>query len=1143
MNLPQSPRRPSRSGRLARLALLTGGLTQAVLAQTFTHPGLLHTQADFDRMTAKVAANAQPWKSGWDRLVANSHAQLAWTPQPTTYLIRGASALGSENYSKAMNDSAAAYQTALRWKLTGDTAYADKSVQILNAWAATCVSIEGDSNQSLAAGIYGYQFANAAEIMRAYAGWAPADFADFQQWMLTVFYAKNHDFLVRHHDTCDSHYWANWDLCNLASMMAIGVLCDDQAVFDEAVAYFQNGVGNGKLDLLVHHLHPGHLGQIQESGRDQGHATLCLSLVGVLCEQAWNQGVDFYGLDNNRILAGAEYVAKYNLLHDVPFTIYRNCDGIVHTAVSADGRGTLRTGWESIHHHYVNRLGLAAPFTGDMAELLRPEGGGGDYGPNSGGFDHLGFGALVSTLDPVAAGAAPSGLRADVAGRQVTLSWWGSAHATGYQVKRALAAAGPYSTVATVVGDRAGNYLLDPGLSSGTTYHYVVTADLPTGESAASAPVAALADQRLPGAVIGTPGSFNNLGSTIACVFDDELQNFYDAASASGQWAGLDLGAGVSAVVNQVAYCPRAGFPSRMVGGKFQGSDTADFSSGVTDLFTITTAPAEGVLTTQTVSNPAAFRYLRYLGPNNGFCNVAEVRFHGAISGLATPAAPVGLSATPAVGQVDLVWTASPGATAYQVKRATTTGGPYVIVGQPDGPTFRDSFGIVDGVTYYYVVTALNSAGVSGISGQTAATAPYGVVKLTGAIIGSIGSWGNNPATTKEAALDGNTATFYDAAATSGAWVGLDLGASGATALTDLSYFPRTNYSARMTGGVFQGSNTADFSSGVVNLHTIAAQPAEGLYASAAVTDPTSFRYVRYLGPTGGGCNVAEVEFYRAAGTLTAPAAPTGLSATVASASQINLSWTASTGAHTYTVKRSTTGGAPYTTLATDLPGLAYNDPGLAAGATYTYVVSAVNPIGASPESASASATTPGLPAPWTTLDIGAVAAAGSANHAAGTFTVLGSGADIWGSADEFRYVQQASAGDCDLIVRVAGVQNTNSQAKAGIMIRESAAAGARYAGVFVTPGAGVRFQRRSTTGGSTSNTSVSGLAAPRWLRLTRTGNVFRAYHSANGSTWTQIGSNATISMASAATLGLAVSSRADGTLCTATVDNVTATP
>ena len=89
--------------------------------------------------------------------------------------------------------------------------------------------------------------------------------------MLDVFYPKNHDFLVRRHGTNPTHYWANWDLCNVASVMAIGVLCDRRDLYDEAITYFKSGVGNGSIEHVVYYMHSGNLGQWQESGRDQGH--------------------------------------------------------------------------------------------------------------------------------------------------------------------------------------------------------------------------------------------------------------------------------------------------------------------------------------------------------------------------------------------------------------------------------------------------------------------------------------------------------------------------------------------------------------------------------------------------------------------------------------------------------------------------------------------------------------------------------------------------------------------------------------------------------------------------------------------------------------------------------------------------------
>ncbi|MDB5769087.1 MAG: concanavalin A-like lectin/glucanase superfamily protein [Collimonas fungivorans] len=465
--------------------------TPATPASTaFVHPGLLHTQADFDRMSQKVNAKAAPWIDGWNILIANGHASLNYKPNPQTEVYRGNDGVHGQNYSLLYNDVAAAYACALRWKISGDELYAKKAVTILNDWSKLTV-IGGDTNAALAAGLYGYEFANAAEIMRSYSGWAAADLASFQNMMRTVFYRINHDFLIRHNGTEATHYWANWDLCNMASIMAIGVLCDDRAMFNEAVEYFKNGIGNGAVSQAVYYVHPGYLGQWQETGRDQGHNTLGIALMGPICEMAWNQGVDLYGYDNNRFLAGAEYVAKANLIesgstfYTVPYVTYNNVDRVNQTAFATGSQGLARPGWVLVYNHYVNRKGLAAPycqkFTGRSE--LKPEGGGGNYGPNSGGYDQLGYGTLTCTRDPIASGMAPSGLTAIASQGQVMLSWWGSAYASSYSVQRGTVAGGSYTTVATGISDLL--TYTDSGLAPGT-YYYVVTAQTPSGTSAAS---------------------------------------------------------------------------------------------------------------------------------------------------------------------------------------------------------------------------------------------------------------------------------------------------------------------------------------------------------------------------------------------------------------------------------------------------------------------------------------------------------------------------------------------------------------------------------------------------------------------------------------------------------------------------------
>jgi hypothetical protein len=369
----------------------------SAIAQTFVHPGALHTQADFSRMAAQVAKGAQPWLDGWQVLLKNPHASLSWTPHPAETVYRGKDGTHPENYRTLYNDIAAAYALALRWKISGDDAYADKACAILDAWSATLTGIGGNPDKFLASGIYGYEFANAAEILRSYKHWPAQNFNRFKTIMVNVFYPMNHDFLVRHNGAKIDHYWANWDLANVDSMIAIGILADRRDIYAEAVEYFKHGAGNGSIEHVVWKIYPEGLGQTQESGRDQGHNVLNVSLLGAFCQMAWNQGDDLFGYEDNRVLKGIEYIAKYNLGEAVPYTKYANSD-VVQEEISSHGRGDGRPAWELFYNHYVVLKGLDAPHTTQFAKKLRPEGGGGNYGPNSGGYDQLGYGTLTYTL-------------------------------------------------------------------------------------------------------------------------------------------------------------------------------------------------------------------------------------------------------------------------------------------------------------------------------------------------------------------------------------------------------------------------------------------------------------------------------------------------------------------------------------------------------------------------------------------------------------------------------------------------------------------------------------------------------------------------------------------------------------------------
>ncbi|MBI1390885.1 MAG: hypothetical protein GC154_20840 [bacterium] len=350
----------------------------APVGAAFAHPGLLHTRADLERMRVKAAAKAEPWYAGFLLLKDHPQSSAEWK-------TRG----GFERVSRDRNDNThnadlwqdanAAYQNALMWAITGEQAHARKAIEILNAWASELKTIEGHDKQ-LAAGLYGFKLANAAEIMlHTDSGWTDADAGRFRAMLMDVFYP-----VIRNFATFAN---GNWDGACLKMMMATGVFCDDREIFDRAVDYLNHGEGNGRLTHYVIN----EAGQCQESGRDQQHTQLGLALLAETCEMGWNQGLDLYGANENRLLKGFEYTAKYNLGYDVPFVSYTDTTGkYVHERISEKGRGRLRPIYEMALNHYAVRRGLNAPYTRRAAESIRPEGAAFQA-------DHPGFGTLLFT--------------------------------------------------------------------------------------------------------------------------------------------------------------------------------------------------------------------------------------------------------------------------------------------------------------------------------------------------------------------------------------------------------------------------------------------------------------------------------------------------------------------------------------------------------------------------------------------------------------------------------------------------------------------------------------------------------------------------------------------------------------------------
>jgi len=739
-----------------------------VFAQTFVHPGGLHTQADLNRMAAEVAAGAHPWIDDWNVLITDPEAQ-------TTYGIHAQADMGA-NRQNADEDAHAAYLLALRGYITSGTnanVYSNAAVGILNAWSADVNQVP--SNTGLV-GIPIFDFAMAGELLRGNSGWTPAKFAAFQNMFETYLYPSCNSFLTTHNGAAVDHYWANWDSCNLGALIAMGVLCDDAAKFNQGVTYFESGAGNGCILNAVDNLYSPTLGQWQESGRDQEHAQLGIGLLGSACQVAWNQGVDLFGYDNNRLLAGAEYVARTNLMQPVPYTYYTNSDNVNQYWISQNGMGRLddRPVWELIYNHYAVLEGLSAPNSQAMAQLMRPE---------HGSDDHFGYGTLTFTLSgtaspypPLPAPAAPTGLMATPSISQVALNWSPSVvdAAQGYGVFRSTSSGGPYTSITSWNALTNPQYI-DTTATNGTTYYYKVAAINQSGTSGYSALASAtpFATGTLPAGWtnqdIGTvetsgsasynsggDGTFSVAGTGLAVSGTSDAGYNYTYLNVTGNFTltarfwnvNWNSGDGEMGIMMRNSLSPNASTVLIEVGGNGEGAQMGYRTATGGNLnhyngniyvilptwlrlqrtgntFTVSES-SDGATWYVTGSSTQTMSSSYYAGifMFNGSTTVNTAIVDHVTSTALSP--PGGLSATAGPGNVALQWSASPLATGYNVERSLTSGSGYTTVASVTGTSaytstsYTDS-GLTSGVTYYYVVTAVSSGTSSANSTEVSA--------------------------------------------------------------------------------------------------------------------------------------------------------------------------------------------------------------------------------------------------------------------------------------------------------------------------------------------------------------------------------------------------------------------------------------
>ena len=317
---------PLLAGALSLLLLV--GTLQTTWAQSFTHPGISHSQADLDRMRNNI--NVEPYKSAYAEFSSDGHSQSSNTGQgPFT----------SETYGHGQfeirNDAQVAHQNAVMWYVTGNSAYLNNAITIMMGWANTLTSF--DQTDYLTAATAMNDFCDAGEIIRATGNgaWSTANITTFQNWLLTYLYppllSPGNSISANTLQACGAGG------LQMAGLLSCGIFCDRRDIYNFAVSSLQH---NGSFTYgLLEYIDTS--AQNYENQRDVGHASGNIGTFAQSFYKVYNQGQDLFSLSNNLLASAFEIQAKFDLGWDVAPVVWTAKDGSFHSKMSGDNRHRL----------------------------------------------------------------------------------------------------------------------------------------------------------------------------------------------------------------------------------------------------------------------------------------------------------------------------------------------------------------------------------------------------------------------------------------------------------------------------------------------------------------------------------------------------------------------------------------------------------------------------------------------------------------------------------------------------------------------------------------------------------------------------------------------------------------------------------
>ncbi|MFE4312364.1 alginate lyase family protein [Streptomyces sp. NPDC056891] len=361
---------------LATLVAGPGGGRAEAAPTTFVHPGVLVSRGQLDFTRERVNAGAQPWKGAYGQMAASKYASLSRVPKPRSVVECGSYSNPNNGCTDEREDAIAAYTLSLAWYVTRDSRYAQKAIEIMDAWSGV-ITDHTNSNAPLQTGWAGSSWPRAAEIIRyTYTGWPQARVDRFKTMLRNVYLPEV---------TNGSHSNGNWELSMTEAAIGIAVFLEDRAAYDKAVAKFRGRVpayiylaGDGALpkaapgsgldtrDEIVRYWQGQTTfvdGLTQETCRDLTHTGYGLSAISHIAETSRIQGQDLYPEVADRLRHALGLQAKYELGAAVPSWL---CGGTLKDHLGP----VTEVGFNALHH----RMGYGMTNTQNLTESRRPAG-------------------------------------------------------------------------------------------------------------------------------------------------------------------------------------------------------------------------------------------------------------------------------------------------------------------------------------------------------------------------------------------------------------------------------------------------------------------------------------------------------------------------------------------------------------------------------------------------------------------------------------------------------------------------------------------------------------------------------------------------------------------------------------------------